>query len=32
MARRMLSGAILDGDTVKFDVDADGGGLVVVES
>ena len=32
MARRMLSGDIIDGDTVKFDVDADGGGLVIVES
>ncbi len=31
MARRMLSGEISDGDTVRFDVDADGGGLVIVE-
>ena len=31
MARRMLAGEISDGDTVRFDVDADGGGLVIVE-
>ncbi len=31
MARRMLSGEISDGDVVRFDVDADGGGLVIVE-
>ncbi|MFT3970624.1 MAG: ATP-dependent chaperone ClpB [Micropruina sp.] len=32
MARRMLAGDIIDGDTVRFEVDADGGGLAVVES
>ena len=32
MARRMLSGEISDGDTVRFDVDADATGLVVVEA
>ncbi len=32
MARRMLAGEILDGDTIGFDVAADGGGLAVVES
>ena len=31
MARRMLGGEILDGDTIGFDVDADNSGLVVVE-
>ena len=31
MARRMLNGEILDGDTVRFDVNADNSGLVVVE-
>ncbi|MFT4295026.1 MAG: AAA family ATPase, partial [Micropruina sp.] len=31
MARRMLAGDIVDGDTVRFDVDADSSGLVVVE-
>ena len=31
LARRMLNGEILDGDTVKFDVNADNSGLVVVE-
>ncbi|WP_298134863.1 ATP-dependent chaperone ClpB [Micropruina sp.] len=32
MARRILAGDIIDGDTVRFDVDADGSGLAVVES
>ncbi len=32
MARRMLAGEILDGDTIGFDVAADGGGLVVATS
>ncbi len=32
MARRMLAGDIIDGDTVHFDVAADGSGLAVVES
>ncbi len=32
MARRMLAGEILDGDTIAFDVDAGGGGLAVLES
>jgi hypothetical protein len=27
----MLNGEILDGDTVRFDVNADNSGLVVVE-
>ncbi|MEZ5129343.1 MAG: hypothetical protein R2703_12805 [Micropruina glycogenica] len=31
LARRMLNGEILDGDTVRFDVNADNSGLVVVE-
>ncbi|MCW3158690.1 ATP-dependent chaperone ClpB [Micropruina sonneratiae] len=31
LARRMLSGETLDGDTVSFDVDADNSGLVIVE-
>ncbi len=31
LARRMLGGEILDGDTIHFDVDADNSGLVVVE-
>ncbi|MFT4218652.1 MAG: ATP-dependent chaperone ClpB [Micropruina sp.] len=31
MARRMLAGDIVDGDTVRFDVAADSSGLVVVE-
>ncbi len=32
MARRILAGDIIDGDTIRFDVDADGSGLAVVES
>ncbi len=32
MARRMLAGEILDGDTIAFEVDTDGGGLAVVEN
>lgn len=32
LARRMLSGETLDGDTVSFDVDADNSGLVIVQS
>jgi len=31
LARRMLGGEILDGDTIRFDVAADNSGLVVVE-
>ncbi|MFT4224909.1 ATP-dependent chaperone ClpB [Micropruina sp.] len=31
MARRILAGDIIDGDTIRFDVDADGSGLAVVE-
>ena len=30
LARPMLAGELLDGQTVTFDVDADGSGLVVV--
>ncbi|MFT3860724.1 ATP-dependent chaperone ClpB [Micropruina sp.] len=32
LARRMLSGEVLDGDTVRFDLQPDAGGLVVVPS
>ncbi|MFT3832662.1 MAG: ATP-dependent chaperone ClpB [Micropruina sp.] len=32
MARRMLAGEILDGDTIAFEVATDGGGLAVVEN
>ena len=32
MARRMLAGDIDDGDTVRFDVNPDATGLVVVEA
>ncbi|MBP8919189.1 MAG: hypothetical protein KBG85_05750, partial [Micropruina sp.] len=31
LARRLLAGEILDGDTVRFDVNADTSGLRIVE-
>ena len=31
LAKRVLSGEVTDGDTVHFDVDADGAGLAIVE-